>query len=133
MGKNENIQKGLLELKARRKTQQIKVYELKVNVHSTSKEDFAKFNSMFVQTKWVANDVIASEDIFHYKYLEHKKVFNFDKDGNKVEREINLNSGIHQDIIRQIQQDVVNLSKKKKKGGKVGRLKFKRQVNEINS
>ena len=132
MSKNENIQKGLLELKARRKTQEIKVYELKVNIHSTSKEDFAKFNSMFLQAKWVANDCIASEDIFTYKYNEHKKVVNFDKDGNKVERTINLNSGIHQDIIRQIKQDIVNLSKKKKKGGKVGRLKFKRQVNTIN-
>lgn len=132
MSKNENIQKGLLELKARRKTQQIKVYELKVNIHSTSKEDFAKFNSMFLQAKWVANDCIASEDIFNYKYNEHKKVENFDKNGNRVERKINLNSGIHQDIIRQIKQDVVNLSRKKKKGGKVGRLKFKRQVNEIN-
>lgn len=132
MSKNENIQKGLLELKARRKTQQIKVYELKVNIHSTSKEDFAKFNSMFLQAKWVANDCIASEDIFTYKYNEHKKVVNFDKDGNKVERTITLNSGIHQDIIRQIKQDIVNLSKKKKKGGKVGRLKFKRQVNTIN-
>lgn len=132
MSKNENIQKGLLGLKARRKTQQIKVYELKVNVHSTSKEAFAKFNSMFVQAKWVANDCIASEDIFTYKYNEHKKIINFDKDGNKVERTINLNSGIHQDIIRQIKQDIVNLSKKKKKGVKVGRLKFKRQVNTIN-
>lgn len=132
MSKNENIQKGLLELKARRKTQQIKVYELKVNVHSTSKEDFAKFNSMFVQAKWVVNDCIASEDIFTYKYNEHKKIVNFDKNGNKVERTINLNSGIHQDIIRQIKQDIVNLSKKKKKGGKVGKLKFKRQVSTIN-
>ena len=103
-----------------------------MNVHSTSKEDFTKFNSMFVQAKWVANDCIASGDIFTYKYQEHKKVTNFDKDGNKVERMINLNSGIHQDIIRQIKQDIVNLSKKKRKGGKVGRLKFKRQVNTIN-
>ena len=103
-----------------------------MNVHSTSKVDFAKFNSMFIQAKWVANDCIASEDIFGYKYNEHKKVVNFDKDGNKVERTINLNSGIHQDIIRQIKQGIVNLSKKKKKGGKVGRLKFKRQVNTIN-
>ena len=132
MSKNENIQKGLLELKARRKTQQIRVYELKVNIHSTSKEEFAKFNSMFTQAKWVANDCIASEDIFTYKYQEHKKVVNFDKDGNKAERVINLNSGIHQDIVRQIRQDILNLSKKKKKGGKVGRLKFKRQVNTIN-
>ena len=132
MEKNEQIKASLAETRRRRKTQTLKVYELKVNVHSTSKEDFAKFNSMFIQAKWVANDCIASEDLFHYNYKDHRKITNFDKDGNKVERTLDINTGIHQNIIRQIQQDVINLSKKKKKGGKVGKLKFKRQVNEIN-
>lgn len=132
MEKNEQIKASLAETRRRRKTQALKVYELKVNVHSTSKKDFAKFNSMFLQAKWVANDCIASEDLFHYNYKDHRKITNFDKDGNKVERTLDINTGIHQNIIKQIQQDVINLSKKKRKGGKVGRLKFKRQVNEIN-
>ena len=79
MTKGERIQQSLLDLKAKRKTQALRVYELKVNVHSTSKEDFAKFNSMFLQAKWVANDCIASENIFTYKYNEHKRIINFDK------------------------------------------------------
>lgn len=132
MEKNEQIKASLAETRRRRKTQALKVYELKVNVHSTSKEDFAKFNSMLVQAKWIANDCIASEDLFHYNYKDHRKITNFDKNGNKVERTLDINTGIHQNIIKRIQQDVINLSKKKKKGGKVGRLKFKRQVNEIN-
>ena len=132
MEKNEQIKASLAETRRRRKIQTLKVYELKVNVHSTSKEDFAKFNSMFVQAKWIANDCIASEDLFHYNYKDHRKITNFDKNGNRVERTLDINTGIHQNIIKQIQQDVINLSKKKKKGGKVGRLKYKRQVNEIN-
>lgn len=129
--KNERISQGLLETRMRRQTQTIKVFELKVNCHSTSKEDFAKFQNMFLQAKWVANDCIASDDIFKYNYKDHKTVQNWNKDREFVERKIDINSGIHQDIIRQIKQDIVNLSKKKKKGGKVGRLKFKREVNEI--
>lgn len=116
----------------RRQTQTLKVYELKVNCRSTSKEDFAKFQNMFLQAKWVTNDCIASESIFNYNYKDHKTVSCFDRNGNKVEKQITLNSGIHQDIVRQLRQDILNLSKKKKKGGKVGRLKFKRQVNTIN-
>lgn len=130
--KNERISQGLLETRMRRQTQTLKVYELKVNCHSTSKEDFAKFQNMFLQAKWIANDCIASENIFNYNYKDHKTVSCFDKNGNKVEKQITLNSGIHQDIVRQLRQDIMNLSKKKKKGGKVGRLKFKRQVNTVN-
>lgn len=129
--KNEKISQGLLETRMRRQTQMIKVFELKVNVHSTSKEDLAKFQNIFLQAKWIANDCIASDDIFQYNYKDHKIIHNWNKDRELVERKIDINSGIHQDIIRQIKQDIVNLSKKKKKGGKVGRLKFKREVNEI--
>ena len=36
---------------------------------------------MFKQGKMgLINDCIASNDIFHYEYKEHRKVINFDKD-----------------------------------------------------
>ena len=60
MTKNEQIRQTLLETRERRKTQIVKVFELKVNCHHTSKEDFAKFNDCFKQAKWIINDVIAS-------------------------------------------------------------------------
>lgn len=86
------------------------MYELKVNVHSTSKEDFAKFNSMFVQTKWIQNDMIASNDIFHYDYKNHRTIVNFDKNGNQVQRTIDLNTGIHQTVVKYLKQDIITLS-----------------------
>ena len=45
MTKNEQIRQTLLATREKRQNQVLKVYELKVNVHNTSKEDFALFNS----------------------------------------------------------------------------------------
>lgn len=131
MTKNEQIKQTLLETHERRKLQTIKVFELKVNCHHTSKEDFKRFNEYFKQSKWIINDVIGSNDIFHYNYKDHRKVINFDKDRNLVEREITIQTGIHQCIITHVQQDIVNLSKSKKCGNKIGKLKFRSEVNRI--
>ena len=132
MTKNEQIKQTLKETHERRKTQIIKVFELKVNCHHTSKETFKKLNDMFKQAKWVINDVIGSkENIFKYDYKEHRKVINFDKDKNKVEREITLPTVIHQSLVKLIQTDICNLSKAKKKGIQVGALKFRSEVNRI--
>lgn len=131
MTKNEQIKQTLKETRERRKTQTIKVFELKVNCHHTSKEDFKKFNEMFKQAKWIINDCIASNDIFHYEYKEHRKVVNFDKDKNKVEREITIQTGVHQNIISHVQQDIINLSKSKSHGNKVRKLKFRSECNRI--
>lgn len=54
MTKNEQIKQTLKETHERRKTQIIKVFELKVNCHHTSKETFKKLNEMFRQAKWMA-------------------------------------------------------------------------------
>ena len=107
MEKNEQIKQTLLETRERRKSQSIRVFELKVNCHHTSKEDFRRFDDIFRQAKWVINDVIASEDCFKYSYKEHRIVTNFDKDGNLVERKITIQTGVHQNIISHVQQDIV--------------------------
>lgn len=129
MTKNEQIKQTLLETRERRKNQILKVYELKVNCHHTSKEAFEKLNFMFVQAKWIQNDVIASDDIFKYTYKEHRIIKNFDKDHNVVERKLDIQTGIHQTIIDNIKQDIINLSKVKQSGRIVGKLKFRRNCN----
>ncbi len=131
MTKNEKIRQTLLETRKRRQDQILKVFELKVNVHSTSKNDFALFNSLFVQTKWIQNDMIASEDVFKYEYKSHRQIQNFDKDKNLVTRNLTINTGIHQTIEKLLKQDIKTLSIVKKKGRKVGRLKFRRTCNSI--
>lgn len=131
MTKNQQIAATMRETYLRRETQKLKVFELKINCHHTSKEDFKKLNQWFREAKWVCNDVIAFGDIFHYEYNNHRVVFNFDKDKNIVERQITLNTAIHQDLVTRIKQDIINESKAKKKGRKVGKLKFKKEVNCI--
>ena len=116
MTKNEQIRQTLLATREKRQNQVLKVYELKVNVHNTSKEDFALFNSLFIQTKWIQNDMIASNDIFNYDYKNHRVIQNFDKDKNLVERQLSINTGIHQTIIKYLKQDIITLSKVKKRG-----------------
>lgn len=131
MTKNEQIRQTLIETQKRRQNQILKVYEVKVDCHHVSKEDFKKLNHLFVETKWIQNDVIASNDIFKYDYKQHRKIINFDRDKNEVERNITIQTGVHQAIVKQIQQDICNLSKSKKKGRKVGRLKFRRNCSSV--
>lgn len=131
MTKNERICQTLLATRQKRQSQVLKVYELKVNVHCTSKEDFALFDSLFIQTKWIQNDMIASNDIFHYDYKDHREIQNFDKENNLVERSLTINTGIHQTVIKYLKQDIINLSKIKKRGRKAGKLKFRRTCNSI--
>ena len=52
MTKNEQIKQTLLETRERRQNQILKVYELKVNCHHTSKESFEKLNYLFTQIEF---------------------------------------------------------------------------------
>lgn len=135
----EQIRKSLVETRVRRKTQIIKVFELKVNCHQTKPETFKKFNDFFKQAKWIRNDMIALSkhneeqniDIFDYNYLEHKNVKHFDKDKNELYDNITLPVYLHRGMVVNVKQDIVNLSKAKKKGKKIGMLKFKSECNSI--
>ena len=131
----QKIKDSLRATKERRKVQTIKVFELKVNCHHTSKETFKKLNECFKQAKWVYNDMlnygnVEGNNIFKYEYLDHKTVTRLDKDGNKINEKVHLAVVFHRSIINQLKTNISNLSKAKKKGLNVGALK---SVSEINS
>ena len=80
------IRTTLIETRLRRQNQVIKVFELKVNCHQTSKETFNKMKNCFIQAKWVYNDMLnlskindenqnntESVYIFEYNYHDHMK------------------------------------------------------------
>ena len=134
----EQIRKSLIETRSRRKTQIIKVFELKVNCHQTSKEIKQKMNECFKQAKWIVNDMLATTkqsdekgSIFNYNYLDHKTVNRFDKNHNCISGEITLPVYLHRGIVQQVKTNIVNLHKAKEHGRKVGQLKFKSEVNSI--
>lgn len=134
----QKIRDSLNATRERRKSQTIKVFELKVNCHHTSKETFAKMSNCFKQAKWIENDMLAwskkadeENNIFKYEYLDHKEVLRKDKDGNFIVEKIDLPVYLHRALVKQIKTDIMNLHKAKVKGRKVGALKFKKEVNSI--
>ena len=133
----QKIRDSLKATRERRQNQSIKVIELKVNCRRTSKETFAKMNNCFKQAKWIENDMLAwsekcdENNIFKYEYLDHKVIQRKDKDGNFIAENIDMPVYFHRALVKQVKQDIMNLSKAKKKGNKVGRLKFKSEVNCI--
>lgn len=132
----QQIKDSLNATRERRKTQIIKVFELKVNCHHTSKEIFKKMSDCFKQAKWVYNDMlnfgnVEGNDIFKYEYLDHKTVTRLDKDGNKVSEKVDLAVVFHRAIVKQVKTNISNLAKAKKKGLKVGELKYISEINSI--
>ena len=92
----QKIRDSLKATRERRQNQSIKVIELKVNCHQTSKKTFAKMNDCFKQAKWVENDMLVwseecdENNIFKYEYLDHKIIQRKDKDGNFISENISL-------------------------------------------
>ena len=90
----------------------------------------SRLKLLFLQAKWFCNAILGSTDIFDFdisiKQVEVKK------GETKETRELDLlSSQMKQGIHDRIKQDVYDLAKKKKKGHKVGRLKFKKVVQSI--
>jgi transposase len=125
------IKQSQIETKIKRKSQILKVYELKLNVHHISKQDVQKFDRLFKEAKWITNDMIASNDIFHYNYKDHRQVKRFNKNSDEIVEQILMCANIHQSLCDQQKHNITNLSKAKKKGLKIGKLKFKSEVNCI--
>ena len=134
MTKNETISQSLKNTKETRKWQVCKVYELKIDKSSLSKEKEEFLNRLFLEAKWLYNSILSSEDIFKYstKGLEEIEVLNKDKE--KEKRELKCLSGqMKQSILDRLKQNILNLSKSKKsrKVRRVGKLKFKSVVDSI--
>lgn len=139
----EQIRQSLVATRNRRKNQVLKVFELKVNCHQISKETYDKMKQCFIQSKWVYNDMLSLSsadnsdtsvetlDIFKYNYLDHKTIRRYNKSKKYVEEKITLPTFFHRGVIQQCKTNIVNLAKAKRKGYKVGALKFKSEYDSI--
>ena len=115
----QQIKTSLEETRKRRKNQFIKVVELKVNCHHTSKETYKLFNQYFKEAKWVYNDMLSASqtrNIFDYTHTEHKEIQRLDKDKNSITEKVTIPSVYHRAMVKQVKTNISNLSKAKKKG-----------------
>jgi len=130
MNKNETIKATLAATKAKRKTQMCRVYETKIDKSHLNNATQEHLNRLFLEGKWLRNYVLSQKKIFgiddkiHEVPVKVKDVFEI--------RELKcLSSQMRQSIIERIQDDISGLSEKKKKGYKVGKLKYKSDMQSI--
>lgn len=133
--KNMKIKQSITETRNRRKSQICRVYTVKIDESSLSKKQKEHLKMLFVEAKWVANDIInyskQGNSIFEYKLsniVTHK-----DKDMNDIISELKyLGSQMKQSLYEELKSNIKGLSHSKKNGNKVGQIKFKSEVKSLN-
>ena len=131
--KNEQIKKSLKLTRERRVNQKCSVYELKIDTSKMNKSNFIKLKKMFLQCKWLYNYLLSlpNEELMKFD-TKTRSIYKFDKDGNKIDVELDIPAKFIQSVYQVLKQNIVSLSRKKKKGkNKIGKLKFKSDYNSI--
>ena len=127
--KNSKIKDTLRATKERRSQMDCRVFSVKVQENRLSRAKEEKLNRCFLEAKWLRNAVVATENLS----LEDTSSVQVKVNGKFETREIsNLSSQMKQSVVDSVKTDACNLSKAKKKGLKVGSLRFKKECNEIN-
>ena len=122
--KNKKIGTSLKLTKEKRKNQECKVFELKADKSRFSKDGLNQAIRFFLEAKWFTNYALSQKDIFKVddkvKKVKVKVKDKFEKRELKV-----LGSQIKQSIISELHDNIKSLSTTKKKGRKIGSIKFK--------
>ena len=127
--KNSKIKDTLRATKERRSQMDCRVVSVKVQENRLSRAKYEKIVRCFLEGKWLHNAVVASETLS----VEDTPKVQIKVNGSFETREIkNLSSQMKQSVVDSVKTDLSNLSKAKGKGLKVGKLKFKKECNEIN-
>lgn len=129
--KNATISESLRKTREKRLSQDCRIFTIKVDMASLKAAQTEALKMQFVEAKWIVNEALASEDLF--KYVAGKTVIRKDKDLNNVETEIKfLGSQMKQSVVDELKSNIKTLSTLKKRGKKIGKLKFRKQITSIN-
>ena len=134
--KNKQIKKTLAETKERRKSQKCFVFSTKIDYSKLNKLQKEQLQMLFIEGKWVYNDILnfigSGRKLSEYD-TKKKSVLVKQKDGTFVERKLNyLTSSYRDSLVTKIKDSLNSLKELKKKGHKVGKLKFKSECNQLN-
>lgn len=136
--KNIQIKETYLATKARREHQVCSVFSVKVQENKLNAAQREALKMIFVEAKWMYNHILnlsknENTDIFSLKYTDLEEVKHFTKDKEEVvSRLIHLSSQMKQEVLISIFASIRSLAKAKKKGNKIGKLKFISEYKSIN-
>ena len=128
--KNNRIRKTMNATKNTRKNQRCRVYEVKITVNKLSCEKKAHINRLFLEGKWLWNYTLGQKDVFSAERCPKSVLVN--TIGGFADRGLYaLGSQMKQDIVDSVKTATKILATSKKKGEKVGRIKFRKFCNSI--
>lgn len=133
MNKNEQIRQSGSITRLKRKNQQCKTFRFKVNKSHLRVDQLECIKMMFIECKRLYNYILGTGNIPNPKdYKQYKHITYLDRDKNTIDYDLSyIGSSIIQDQIRVMNETIHALSVRKKKGYKVGQLRFKSECNSI--
>ena len=130
--RNKLIGENGLKTRMKRAKQICKTFRFKIDYDNLNKQQKEYIKMLFVEAKWIYNYLISQDDIYSFNYKDLNQVTHKDKNKNDIVSDIQyVRSSVKQELITQIVNQIKGLSKLKKKGHKVGKLKFKSEFNSI--
>ena len=126
--KSKKIKETIRATKERRSNMNCRVFCVKIQENRLSKAKKEKLTRCFLEAKWLYNAIVATETLT----LDDTSSVQVMVKGSFENREIlSISSHMKRSVVNSIKQNVFNLSKAKKHGLKVGKLRFKKECNEI--
>jgi len=130
--RNKLIGENGLKTRMKRAKQICKTFKFKIDYINCNKEQKEYIKMLFVEAKWIYNYLISQDNIYSFNYKDLKQITHKDKDRNDIISDIKyVKSSVKQELIAQIVNQIKGLSKLKKKGHKVGKLRYKSEFNSI--
>ena len=130
--RNKLIGENGLKTRMKRAKQICKTFRFKIDYNNLNKQQKEHIKMLFVEAKWIYNYLISQDDIYSFNYKDLNQVTHKDKNRNDIVSDIQyVRSSVKQELITQIINQIKGLSKLKKKGHKVGKLRFKSEFNSI--
>ena len=135
--KNSRIRETFAATKLRRKSMTCRVFTVKVQYNKLSRLQREQLSGQFREAKWIYNSMLSQskdgKDIFSFTEKDFVTVDHLDKDRNVVTDTVRyLSKREVQTTIAGVKTNISNLAKAKKKGLKVGALRFISDYGSIN-
>ena len=130
--RNKLIGENGRNTRMKRAKQICKTFKFKIDWDNLNLNQKETLKMMFVEAKWIYNYLLSQEDIYSFDYKNINSITHKDKNKNDIPVNITyIKSSVKQELISQIVNQIKGLSTLKKKGYKVGKLKFKSEFNSI--
>ena len=128
--KKKKIQKTLKQTKERRNSMTCKVIKCKVVSNSLSNSVKEQLHQLFLESKWLYNFILASEDISKFNTKINSVSIKI-KDSFEQRSLKQISAQMKQGIHTRIFSSMSTLKALKRKGYKIGKLKFKSEINSV--